>query len=55
MSKKKYNQNTQNPVVGEPGLAYRTTAIGMVNTNRSGSMSVDEYFDKVKKALDKRW
>ena len=55
MAKKKYKQDVQSPMVSEPGLAYQTTPMGAVGMKHSSGMSVDEYFDKVKKALDKRY
>lgn len=55
MAKKEYEQETPSPTVSEPGLAYQTTPMDVVSMNHSSGMSVDEYFDKVKKALDKRY
>lgn len=55
MAKKEYKQEAPSPTVSEPGLAYQTTPMGVVSMNHSSGMSVDEYFDKVKKALDKRY
>lgn len=55
MAKKKYKVEVLTPSVSEPGLAYQTTPMGAVSMKPSSGMSVDEYFDKVKKALDKRY
>jgi hypothetical protein len=55
MAKKKYKQEVPTPMVSEPGLSYQTTPMGVVGMKHSCGMSVDEYFDKVKKALDKRY
>lgn len=55
MAKKQYKQEAPTTTVSEPGLAYQTTPMGAVGMKHSSGMSVDEYFDKVKKALDKRY
>ena len=55
MAKKKYNQKASTTEVTEPGLAYQIIPRGGVKKRQTKSMSVDEYFDKVKKALDNRY
>ena len=55
MAKKKYKQNNPTPKVNEPGLTYQTAPDHSLKSNKTNNMSVDEYFDKVKKALDKRY
>lgn len=55
MAKKKYKQDVPTPTVSEPSLAYQATPMGVVGMKHSSGLTVDEYFDKVKKALDKRY
>lgn len=55
MAKKKYKQNNPTSKANDPGLAYQTTVEHSLKYSQTNYMSVDEYFDKVKKALDKRY
>ena len=51
MTMKEYENNHTVTLASEPAVAYvgRTT-----KSPRSDSMTVDDYFDKVRKALDKQ-
>ena len=42
-------------MVSEPALAYQAVPQKTVKKSHKGYMTVDEYFDKVKIALDKRY
>ena len=55
MAKKEYKQDNPVTMASEPAVAYRTAPTVHTAPSRNRSMSVDEYFDKVKKALDKRY
>lgn len=49
--------DTDRPVTmaSEPAVAYLTSSTKTEKTLRNHSMTVDEYFDKVRKALDQRY
>ena len=55
MAKKRYKQDKSTSKVNELGLAYQTTAEHLVNYSQKTVLTVDEYFDKVKQALDQRY
>ena len=55
MAKKQYKSESATPIVNEPALAYQAVPQKTAPKSHKGSMTVDEYFDKVKKALDKRY
>ena len=55
MAKKQYKVETATPMVSEPALAYQAVPSKTARKSHKGYMTVDEYFDKVKKALDKRY
>ena len=55
MPTKEYNSESPVTMAGEPAVAYRTSPTVQAGKKRNGSMTVDEYFDKVRKALDKRY
>lgn len=55
MAKKQYKIEKTTPMVSEPALAYLANVKRSTKNSRKGYMTVDEYFDKVKKALDKRY
>ena len=52
---KKYDTNTPVTMASEPAVAYLGSSTKTKKQLRSHSMSVDEYFDKVRKALDQRY
>lgn len=55
MAKKQYKNETPSSKVSEPALAYQAVPQKTTRKSHKGYMTVDEYFDKVKKALDKRY
>lgn len=55
MAKKQYKSENATPMASEPALAYQAAPHNTVKKSHKGYMTVDEYFDKVKKALDKRY
>lgn len=55
MAKKQYKSENAKPIVSEPALSYQPVPQITVKKSHKGYMTVDEYFDKVKKALDKRY
>ncbi|MBR4811571.1 MAG: hypothetical protein IKZ68_00470 [Bacilli bacterium] len=55
MAKKQYKSDNVTPIVSEPALDYQVVSQKVVKKSHKGYMTVDEYFDKVKKALDKRY
>ena len=55
MAKKRYKTKDSTPIVSEPALAYQTDLRHSAKTSHKVCMTVDEYFDKVKKALDRRY
>ena len=55
MAKKQYKSENPTPIVSEPALAYQIVSQKTARKSHKGYMTVDEYFDKVKKALDKRY
>ena len=46
-----YDNDNPTTVAGEPSVAY----VGTMTTPKTDSMSVEEYFNKVRKALDRRY
>ena len=50
----KYDNNPHVTMASEPAIAYMSSSAAPTAV-RSDSMSVDEYFDKVRKALEKRY
>ena len=55
MAKKRYKQDKSTSKVNEPELAYQTTPEHLLNYSQKTALTVDEYFDKVKQALDQRY
>ena len=55
MAKKKYDDESTITMAGEPSVAYVSTAPLPKTVGRKEGMSVDAYFEKVRKALDKRY
>lgn len=55
MAKKQYKSENATPMISEPALAYQVVPQKAAKKSHKGYMTVDEYFDKVKKALDKRY
>ena len=55
MASNEYDNHNPATVASEPAVAYRTGSSVRTLVERNRSMTVDEYFDKVKKALDKRY
>ena len=55
MAVKEYNDENPITMASEPSVAYVGSASTPLKTSQKGSMSVEEYFDKVRKALDKRY
>lgn len=55
MAKKQYNSKNATPMASEPVLAYQAVPQKTARKGHKDYMTVDEYFDKVKKALDKRY
>ena len=55
MAKKRNKTENSTPMVGEPALAYQTDLRHSTKTSHKVCMTVDEYFDRVRKALDRRY
>ena len=55
MEIKEYDSNNTTTMASEPTVAYVSSVTTPSKTSQNGSMTVDEYFDKVRKALDKRY
>lgn len=55
MAKKKYDEESPVTMAGEPSVAYVSTTPMPKTVGRKEGMTVDAYFDKVRKALDKRY
>lgn len=55
MAIKEYDNESPVSMASETGVAYVSTASTPKTVGRKESMSVDAYFEKVKKALDKRY
>jgi hypothetical protein len=55
MAKKKYDNDNSVTMASEPSLAY----VGSISTHKAmlhtDSMTVDEYFEKVRRAIDRRY
>ena len=55
MAVKEYNDKNPITIATEPSVAYVGSASTLLNVSRKRSMEVEDYFDKVRKALDKRY
>ena len=55
MAKKKYDNENPVTMASEPGVAHVGSVSTPLKPSHKGSMSVEAYFDKVRKALDKRY
>lgn len=55
MAVKEYNDENPITMASEPSVAYVDSASTSLNVSRKRSMEVEDYFDKVRKALDKRY
>ncbi len=55
MELKEYNTECPVSMANEPDVAYTGSSNKLKTVLRNRSMTVDEYFDKVRKALDKRY
>ena len=51
MAKKEYSNDKPVTMASEPSVAY----VSSVSTPLKATMTVEAYFDKVRKALDKRY
>lgn len=55
MAIKQYDNDNPTTVASEPSVAYVGTMSSPKTVCRKDSMTVEEYFNKVRKALDKRY
>ena len=55
MEIKDYDNDNPVTMASEPAVAYQSISSSQTWTNHKDSMTVDEYFNKVRKALDKRY
>ena len=55
MTTKEYDNDDSVTMASEPNVTYVSSASSPIRTGIPDSMTVDEYFDKVKRALDKRY
>ena len=55
MAKKEYSNDNSVTMASEPSLAYVSSVTTPLKTSLKDSMTVEEYFDKVRKALDNRY
>ena len=55
MAKKAYSNDNSVTMASEPSVAYVSRVSAPSKTCHKDSMTVEEYFDKVRKALDKRY
>ena len=55
MAKKEYSNDNPVTMASEPSVAYVSSVSTPLKTDLKDSMTVEEYFDKVRKALDKRY
>lgn len=55
MTTKPYDTDTPVTMASEPTVAYLSSTTKTKKVLRNPSMTVDEYFDKVRKALDQRY
>ena len=55
MAIKEYSDDNPVTMAGEPSVAYVSRVSAPLKTNHKDSMTVEEYFDMVRKALDKRY
>lgn len=55
METKEYQDENPMTMASETAVAYQKVSPLQTRIGRNQSMSVDEYFDKVRKALDKRY
>ena len=55
MEIKDYDNDNPVTMASEPAVAYQSISSSQAWTIRKDSMTVDEYFNKVRQALDKRY
>ncbi len=55
MAKKEYSNDNPVTMASEPSVAYVSSVSTPLKTSLKDSMTVEAYFDKVRKALDKRY
>ena len=55
MAIKQYDKDSPATMASEPSVAYVSTVSTPQTVSRKDSMSVEEYFEKVRKALNKRY
>lgn len=55
MAKKEYNNDNPVTIASDPSVAYVSRVSAPLKTSLKDSMTVEAYFDKVRKALDKRY
>lgn len=55
MAIEEYNNDNPVTIASEPTVDYVSRVTAPVKTGQKDSMTVDEYFEKVRKALDKRY
>ena len=55
MAKKEYSNDNPVTMASEPSVAYVSSVSTPLKTSLKDSMTVEEYFDKVRKALDNRY
>ena len=55
MAIKQYDNDNPTTMASEPSVAYVGTMSSPKTVCRKDSMTVEEYFNKVRKALDKRY
>lgn len=55
MASEQYDNNNPVTMASEPSVAYVSTTPTPTKKVRKDSLSVEEYFEKVRKALDKRY
>lgn len=55
MTTKEYDNDSPVTMASEPSVAFVGSPVTPIKTGQNSDMTVDEYFDKIKKALDKRY
>ena len=55
MAKKEYSNDNPVTMASEPSVAYVSSVSTLLKSSLEESMTVEAYFDKVRKALDKRY
>jgi len=55
MAKKEYSNDNPVTMASEPSVTYVGRVTAPIKTYHKDGMTVEEYFDKVRKALDKRY